>query len=277
MRFSLIMATLNRDKEISRFLAKLDNQTHQDFELIVVDQNSDNRVLEVLEPYQKHLIIRHIRSSIPGASRSRNLGLREAKGEIIGFPDDDCWYPEDLLARVNSYFENNPQWDVVSGSSAGESYWDRQPGMVTKFNVWKRGIEYSVFFRRDLVLKIGDLDESLGPGSGSRCWAGEITDYMLRALKVGCDMYYDPNLAVHHPGVIQTNQNNNFNVIKSYHYAIGKGRVLRKSNTPLWFVAYQCIKPLGQSILGLIQQRPEQQQLCWAVFQGIVQGWKEQV
>jgi hypothetical protein len=58
-------------------------------------------------------------------------------------------------------------------------------GTVNQFNVWKRGIEYSVFFRRDLVLKIGELDESLGPGSGSPCWAGEITDYMLRALNKG--------------------------------------------------------------------------------------------
>jgi glycosyltransferase involved in cell wall biosynthesis len=277
MRFSLVMATINRDQEISRFLAKLDAQTYQDFELIIVDQNSDNRLRRVIETYQNHFTIRHLRSSVPGASRSRNLGLREAKGDIIGFPDDDCWYPEDLLAQVNSYFKNNSEWDVVSGSSAGESYWDRHPGTVNQFNVWKRGIEYSVFFRRDLVLKIGELDESFGPGSGSPCWAGEITDYMLRALNIGCHIYYDPNLVIHHPGPIHTNQSSKLDVIKPYHYAIGKGRVLRKSNAPLWFFAYQCIKPLTKSLLGLIQQRPEQQQLCWEVFQGILQGWKAEV
>jgi glycosyltransferase involved in cell wall biosynthesis len=163
------MATINRDQEISRFLAKLDAQTHQDFELIVVDQNSDDRLCRVIETYQNRFTIRHLRSSVTGASRSRNLGLREAKGDIIGFPDD-------------------------------------------------------------------------------------------------------PSLAIHHPGPIHTNQSSKLDVIKPYHYAIGKGRVLRKSNAPRWFFAYQCIKPLTKSLLGLIQHRPEQQKLCWAVFQGIVQG-----
>jgi glycosyltransferase involved in cell wall biosynthesis len=273
MYFSLIMATIRRTQEISRFLERLDTQTYRDFELIVVDQNSDNRLLEVLEPYKNHFPILHLHST-PGASRSRNVGIRKAKGDIIAFPDDDCWYPQDLLERVNNQLENHPEWDILSCTSAGDKYWDRQAGKVNRFNVWKRGIEYSVFLRRQLVTTLGDLDETLGVGSGTPWWAGEITDYMLRAIDKGYQIYYDPTIGVYHPGPIQTVEAVANDFSKHYHYAMGKGRVIRKSNSPFWFVTYQCTKPLVKAMLGLIQQRTEQRQIGWAVFKGIVEGWR---
>ncbi|MBW4646934.1 MAG: glycosyltransferase family 2 protein [Goleter apudmare HA4340-LM2] len=267
------MATLNRTREISRFLEKLQSQTYQNLELIVVDQNPDNRLVEILQPYRTSLSIIQVRSEA-GASRARNVGLRQASGDIIAFPDDDCWYPQDVLERLKIAFEEHPNWHGFTGSSAGDTYWNRSAGMVNSFNVWKRGIEYSIFLRREVVNQIGFLDENLGPGSGTSCWAGEGTDYLLRALKAGYKIYYDPTLEVHHPGPIIPNQNNSSSLNKTFHYAMGKGRVLRKSDTPVWFVAYQCAKPLGNSILGLIQQRPEKQQIAWSVLQGIIQGWR---
>jgi hypothetical protein len=140
--------------------------------------------------------------------------------------------------------------------------------------VWKRVIEYGIFLRRDLVAKVGYFDETIGPGAGTQWWAGEIADYMLRVLNAGYCVYYEPALAVYHPGPIQTTPSTGFSTTKSYHYALGKGRVLRKSNAPLWFVAYQCGKPLVNLLLGSIQQRPEKKQMSWDVFKGIVQGWR---
>lgn len=272
MYFTLIMATIERTQEISRFLAKLDAQTHQDFELIVVDQNPDDRLIEVFKPYQGKFPIVHLRST-KGVSRARNVGIKAAKGEIIAFPDDDCWYPENLLEKVRDRLNEHPNWDALSVTTAESNYWDKNSGIVNQFNVWKRVIEYSIFLRRDLVLKVGNLDEVLGVGSGTPYWAGEITDYMLRTLKAGYCVYYEPSLEVHHPGPIQIKPSSGFSVTKSYHYAMGKGRVLRKSNTPIWFFGYQCGKPLVNLMLGLIQQNPEKQQMSLAVFQGIVKGW----
>ena len=51
MRFSLIVATLGRTAELRRLLESLAVQTHQDFEVIVVDQNTDDRVSQILAPF----------------------------------------------------------------------------------------------------------------------------------------------------------------------------------------------------------------------------------
>ncbi len=90
MRFSLIVATLGRSTEISALLESLLAQGRDDFEVIIVDQNADDRVAPVLAPYAPRLPIAHLRSAIRNANHARNLGLRAARGKIVTFPDDDC-------------------------------------------------------------------------------------------------------------------------------------------------------------------------------------------
>src|ERR1039457_7675625 len=99
---SLIVATVNRVNELERLLDSLDSQTYKDFEIIVVDQNPDDRLVSIFQRHQS-LSIHHLRSA-RGLSRARNVGLPDAKGEIIGFPDDDCWYPQQLLAHIKQAF-----------------------------------------------------------------------------------------------------------------------------------------------------------------------------
>ena len=88
MRFSLIVATLGRSTEIGDLLESLLAQGRDDFEVIIVDQNSDDRVAPVLQPYEARIRITHLRSSIRNANHARNLGLRAARGKIVTFPDD---------------------------------------------------------------------------------------------------------------------------------------------------------------------------------------------
>ena len=45
---------------------------------------------------------------------ARNAGLAAASGEIIAFPDDDCWYPVDLLNRIDDWFNANSQYAVLA-------------------------------------------------------------------------------------------------------------------------------------------------------------------
>jgi glycosyltransferase involved in cell wall biosynthesis len=272
LRISLIMATIKRTQEISRFLAALDMQSYQNFELIVVDQNSDDRLLSILEPYHSRFSIVHLHSA-PGLSKARNLGLQHIKGEIVAFPDDDCCYSQHLLEKIVSLLQQQPNWDGISGRPADQSYWHRTAGSVNRFNVWKRGISYTIFLRRKIIEAVGYFDESLGVGAGTAWGSGEETDYLLRAINLGKQIYYMPSITVEHPGEIQSNESPNVSTNKSRYYAAGKGRVLRKSNSPLWFFTYQCLKPLAKSCLGVILRHPEQQKLGWDVFTGILEGW----
>ena len=103
MRFSLVVATLGRTTELQKLLKSLDQQTHRDFEIIVVDQNTDDRLLPVLSTFENRMEVRRL-ISVPGLSRARNVGLGTITGNVVCFPDDDCWYPSDLLARLNQLF-----------------------------------------------------------------------------------------------------------------------------------------------------------------------------
>ena len=51
MKFTLILATLGRSDEVRRMLESLKRQSYQDFEVVLIDQNSDNRVFKLYKEY----------------------------------------------------------------------------------------------------------------------------------------------------------------------------------------------------------------------------------
>ena len=116
MNFSLVLATVDRTAEVNRFLDALQTQTHRNFELIVVDQNADERVSRLLKAQQHNFSIIHIqRPDKRGVSRARNLGLQHISGDIVTFPDDDCWYPSNLLQSVDLFMTSHEEVDSLSG------------------------------------------------------------------------------------------------------------------------------------------------------------------
>src|SRR5271166_3162469 len=108
---SLIVATVNRVAELDRLLTSLDRQTYKEFEVIVVDQNPNDRLVPLLAKHPR-LSIKHLRCE-RGLSRARNAGLQVAKGEIVAIPDDDCWYPDRLLESVTAWFASHPEFGIL--------------------------------------------------------------------------------------------------------------------------------------------------------------------
>ena len=104
-KISLVLGTLGRTEQLQFFLEKVSVQSYANFEIIIVDQNIDDRVDKLLIDYIPRLAITHLRAQ-PGLSKARNLGLKSCSGDIIAFPDDDCWYPPDLLASVVKWLDS---------------------------------------------------------------------------------------------------------------------------------------------------------------------------
>ena len=100
MKISLVTATLGRVDEINILLDSLVKQTYKNFELIIVDQNEHYKVQNIVDRYTNILSIKYIKSSTKGLSYNRNIGIKECSGDIIGFPDDDCYYSENLLEEI---------------------------------------------------------------------------------------------------------------------------------------------------------------------------------
>jgi len=280
MKFSLILATINTDlKKMERFFESLKNQTYRNVELIIVDQNGDNRLTKIVEN-SKHLFpIIHLRSA-PGLSRSRNLGLRHTQGDIISFPDDDCWYPLDLLERVAEFFQKHPDIDGITGRVIDENEnpsagrFDAAPGFIDRFNIWRRGWSISMFLRSHVIKSVGNFDETLGLGAKTPWGSGEETDYLLRALKHGFRLYYSPDITVYHPNPIEKCHNAKSVLKRAKAYSCGMGYVLRKHQYPVWFLVYWEIRSLAGVLIGLIQMDKVKVLTHCGNLIGRLDGWR---
>ena len=115
-KFSLIMATYGREKEVDSFLKTIrkSNYNLELVEIIIVDQNDKISLDEIVSKYND-LNIKHIKSEVKGLAKNRNIGLRESSGGIVAFPDDDCEYLPDTLKVINDIFEQDFSIDVVMG------------------------------------------------------------------------------------------------------------------------------------------------------------------
>ena len=279
MRFSLIVATMGRTVELRRLLESLVLQSREDLEVILVDQNPDQRVAEVIEPFVGQVEIIHTRSA-QGATRARNVGLAIASGDIIGFPDDDCWYPPGVLDRVEDFLAAAGDWDGIIGhtiDAAGNTTlpWNDRAGPLSPAMSWRRSVTYVYFLRRDAALAVGGFDLTLGPGAGTAWGAGDDNDFMLRALKTGARVYFEPALTVHHPPLFPAYDD--VALEKRKCYARADGRVLRKHPMPLWWRLPFFGMPLARWMLSLATMKRDQLRFHWVTFVGRVEGYRDRL
>lgn len=96
---SIIMPTFNKADYLRLTLASLTQQTHTDFELILVDDGSVDVTPSVVEDFKRRLPIRYVRQENQGRAVARNVGLDLASSDYILFCDDDRLMPPDFLRR----------------------------------------------------------------------------------------------------------------------------------------------------------------------------------
>jgi glycosyltransferase involved in cell wall biosynthesis len=196
------MATLGRSREIEMFLEKLKIQTYKSFELIIVDQNQDNRVFDIYSRYNSFLPIKYLRSDKTGLSVNRNIGLAGCDGDIIAFPDDDCEYSEDTLEKVAVFFNKNSNFGFYTCNTKDKTQNDsifNSPVFntpVTLKNFMHTAISFTIFTRSEWI-KGFRFDEQLGVGAvyGS----GEESDLLLFLLKNKARGFYHAGDYIYHP------------------------------------------------------------------------------
>ena len=115
VRISVIMPTRNRAPYLRQAVASVLAQRHQDFELIVIDDGSEDETPEVLAAIDDPRV-RVIRTPGRGESAARNLALETATGSIITFLDDDNLMDPGWLHAVAWTFERWPDTQVLYGA-----------------------------------------------------------------------------------------------------------------------------------------------------------------
>ena len=249
---SLLCCTVGRTDRLERLLVSLAAQTSRDFELIVVDQNAPGVLDPVLAPYAGAIDIVHVRSE-RGLSRARNVGLERCRGALVAFPDDDCWYPADLVARLIALFAANPGTDVFTGRTIDASganslgLFLSADARISKANVWMIGNSNSLFLRTAVARRIGGFDETLGVGAASPFKSGEETDFVLRALASGASGQYRRDLTVHHD---QAPVAGPAGIARAQDYAQGFGRVLRLHGYGAAYTAMRVARSSARALLS---------------------------
>ena len=257
MRFSLVIATINRCVELGNLFDSLVRQTYQNFEVIVVDQNDDGRLIDLVEKFAKQLEITHIITDVKGASHARNLGTESSKGDIISYPDDDCEYPATLLQDIVALFVEHTDIDVISVSSKDKygngkiARLGNTKRQVTKYNVLWSCIEFGIFAKAECFHDVR-FDEDMGVGSRSPWWSDEGPDLIMQMQERGKIVYYFPVLFIYHPDPVKRYDRKA--IVRSFRYGCGRGYYLRKHNYYFAFVFYVWglyVAGITISLLGL--------------------------
>jgi glycosyltransferase involved in cell wall biosynthesis len=201
LRFDLVVATVERTDDLDSLLSSLDAQTHRAFRVVVVDQNDDDRLEPVLAGHAGLDVLR-LRSA-RGLSRARNAALPALTADVVAFPDDDCVYGPNLLARVAARFATDDGLDGLTGRAVdadgtADPSWRDDAAVLDPSNLWNRVISFTIFLRSAVVAGVGPFDERLGLGSGTPWSSGEELDYVLRAIRSGARVVYDPAVRVTH-------------------------------------------------------------------------------
>ena len=266
--FDLVVATVGRSVELGLLLDSIEAQDYPAVRVLVVDQNDDSRIADVLRGRPFELV--HLKSA-RGLSRARNVVLGQLEADLVAFPDDDCTYPEGTLARVAERFAGDGALDGLTGraedaSGRSSASWKRDPALLDDHNVWNRAISFTIFLRRSLVESVGTFDERLGLGSGEPWSSGEEIDYLVRAVRTGARIEYDPRLVVRHEV-----RDNDADIGRRDGASIGY--LLRKHGYPASTVARMLVRPAAGSVISLVHLDGATARYRLATLRGRIRGY----
>jgi O-antigen biosynthesis protein len=185
---SAVIPTYNRAHMVERAIASVLAQTYRPLEIIVVDDGSTDdtaaRVARLSAPEVRY----HRTPSNAGASAARNLGISEARGELIGFLDvDDEWLPEKTARQVDCFQAASEKVGLVyCGIREVSPNWppvDRIPEhrgdlfeTLRVVNVLRTS---GVMARRDVFDKVGGFDHSLPARHDWDLWLRIAQHYLV--------------------------------------------------------------------------------------------------
>jgi glycosyltransferase involved in cell wall biosynthesis len=165
---SVITPTYNQAEFIEETLLSIEAQAYPNLEHIVVDALSTDATPEILARFADRLPMRVLREADRGQSDGINKGMRMATGEIVCWLNSDDRFRPDALRKVGETFAANPKAGVVFGRGAKVARDGREiytvpfrPFNRRHLRTAYRVVQPAMFFRRDLYLEIGGLDEDL--------------------------------------------------------------------------------------------------------------------
>ena len=172
---SIVIPTYNHAEFIGKALKSVIDQTYKDWEAIIIDNLSTDNTEQVVQKY-KNKNLKYVKINNFGIiGKSRNLGIKEAKGEWIAFLDSDDWWTKDKLEvclskigknvdfihHATEYIDKSKSFfkkKIIKGREFKKPVLnDLLIGTITKGSQISNS---SVIVRKNILTKIGGLNES---------------------------------------------------------------------------------------------------------------------
>jgi len=219
MNITVILCTYNRCQSLSKALESAAAQTLPgsiEWEVLVVDNNSKDETPKVVDEFRHRCPgrFRYLFEPQPGKSNALNSGIREARGDILAFMDDDVVVDPAWLERLTASLQSGewagaggrilpeqtfspPRWLSVEGrySLAPLALFDlgTQPAVLGE-----APFGTNMAFRKEIFERYGGFRTDLGPRPGSEI-RNEDTEFGKRVLAAGERLRYEPSAVVYHP------------------------------------------------------------------------------
>ena len=110
---SIILNCYNGEKFINNSVQSILNQTYKNWELIFLDNNSDDKTWTVIKKFKDKRIKYFKTKKTFKLYKARNIAISKAKGKLISFLDVDDWWTKDKLQIQVKIFESDKQIDVL--------------------------------------------------------------------------------------------------------------------------------------------------------------------
>jgi GT2 family glycosyltransferase len=191
---SVLISTLNRPQQIRRCLSSLLKNSYSNFEILLVDQSTNNETEEVVHQLRSKKI-KYIRMYEKGKAKALNLMIRRARSSILAFTDDDCVVNRDWFQEISTFYRKCPRTAGVFGNiypyrpkqhlheccpatfTADKVRSFSDPGQLHYHTV---GQGNNMSLRKSVIERVGGFKEWLGVGSIAQ--AGEESDLIFRIL-----------------------------------------------------------------------------------------------
>ncbi len=198
MKISVIIPVYNGEKTIEKCLASLLKQTKKPEEVIVVDDGSGDNTAKIVTKIKG---VKLIKQNHKGPASARNLGAKEAKGEILLFIDSDCILDKNWVSEMIKPFEDK---EIVGVQGIYET---KQKGLIARFVHLEiedrydrmrkfKTIDfigsYSAGYRKRTFLEFKGFDESFPIASG------EDPELSFKLSKAGYKMVLNEKAVVNH-------------------------------------------------------------------------------
>lgn len=216
---SIIICTYNREKYIRPLLESIANNDYPntDYEIVLVDNNcTDNTcgVCKLFAAAHPEVTLRYVVEPEQGLSAARNKGIKEAKGDIIIYVDDDALVDSDYIRQYAEHFAAHPA-TMAAGGPIEPLYETEEPSWMSPYtkalltawmNYGDKVREYpkgrypgggNAAYRKEVFERVGLFNTELGR-KGNLLLASEEKDIFDKMKALGMKVLYLPTPVLHH-------------------------------------------------------------------------------